>query len=139
MATSDQLVHVNEGSAWWTPEGGAEIELDCKTLTVNPKTPIAKVIGSKYGRQNMAGVPDITGQMEVYMRKNEWPSDLGLVPGAKGTLRTAHYDDAHGQPIPVILGEEFTEPVFSDDETSVKVQTIPFQLDGPMPEPSEGG
>ena len=140
MATSDQLVHVNDGSIWWKLEGaGAELELDCKSCTINPKRPIAKLIGSKYGRQNIAGLPDMTGQMEVYLRKDEWAATLGLVPGAKGTLRVAHYNDAHGQSFPVILGEEFTEPVFSDDESTVKVITVPFQLDGPMPNPSEGG
>ncbi len=139
MATSDQLVHVNYGSIWWTPEGQAEIEIDCKSCSISPKRPIAKIIGSKYGRQNIAGLPDMTGSMEVYLRKDEWAATLGLVPGAKGTLRIAHYDDAHGQAFPVILGEEFTEPVFSDDESTVKVITIPFQLDGPMPNPSEGG
>jgi hypothetical protein len=134
MATSDFLIHVNEGTIFWTPDGGAATEIDCKSCSAKPKAPIGKVIGSKYGRQNKPGLMDFTGELVVYLRRNENPYTLGLFPGAKGTLDLHHYDDANGwADVPVILGEEFDEQIFTDNETDVKVITIPFMLDGDFP------
>lgn len=135
MATSDELIHVEEGSVFWTPEGGAEVEIDVKTFTVKPKMPIAKVLGSKYGRQNIAGTGDLTGDAEIYLRRDEFIySDLQITPGAKGTLRGVHYDGGPEWSIPIVWGEEFTETIFQDSETDVKVIGAPFLLDGVMPD-----
>lgn len=134
MATSDQLVHVEDGEVFWTPDAGVEIEIDVKMLSVKPKAPIARLLGSKYGRQNVKGTEDITGEAQIYLRKDEWLySTLGITPGAKGTLRGVHYDGGPEWEIPIVWGEEFDDTVFADNDTDVKVVTCPFMIDGAFP------
>jgi hypothetical protein len=134
MATSDQLIHIEEGTVFWTPDAGVEVEIDCKSFGVKPKKPIARLLGSKYGRQNIGGTPDITGEAVIYVRRDEFPYTLLIQPGLKGTFRAPFYDGGPEWEIPVILGEEFTDDVYMDNETEVHTLTVPWMLDGDFPD-----